>query len=199
MVTSRPTYTLVNLTNAFLAGPWTLRSLSRRTVHRPCPDIQDGAREFISPLYAPWVPNLPPSFDALLAFVSGDPWISSFRHSLIGEHFWLPLVMAAPRDGRRVVASAHTHHVRTVGGLGWASPTALGLACGCPRLDRQAARSPASPLCLPLAAAPPRPLPRDRITQADAQNRTAALPAANPQPDPAAPGRARVQIGPLDR
>src|SRR5262245_34060851 len=94
MASSRPPYTLINLANAFLAGPWTLRSLMSRGV-RACPPIRYDVRRIVTRLLNSHGPAAPPSFDSLLSSLLADPWIeANRRHLLMGQCFWAAAEMA---------------------------------------------------------------------------------------------------------
>src|SRR4051794_32515815 len=92
MAARRRSYTLVNLASAFLAGPWTLRSLIRRG-QRACPQEEFGMRQIARRLLASFPENSHPSLDALQSFLEADPWISTRPFLLMGECFWVPTAM----------------------------------------------------------------------------------------------------------
>src|SRR5947209_6584010 len=93
MACSRPPYTLVNLANALLAGPWTLRSLISRGV-RACPPIRYSARRLVRRLLDSFDRQTPPALEALLSSLAADPWIAANRDQLLmGECFWVPVQM----------------------------------------------------------------------------------------------------------
>jgi len=92
----RPPYSLVNLTRAFLAGPWTRRSLVRRG-NRACPGLGNWIRVTVRQLLTAFGTEAAPSHDGLLSFFW--PALKATAANLtLGKHFWFPMTML-PRGG----------------------------------------------------------------------------------------------------
>jgi hypothetical protein len=78
---------LVNLASAFLAGPWTKRSLMNRGC-RACPHHVELIRIIVRRVLARF--EEPPALDTLVAFLARDYAIATFgRYLLMGQCFWL--------------------------------------------------------------------------------------------------------------
>jgi RNA-directed DNA polymerase len=94
MALSRLPYPLVNLANAFLAGPWTPAELVKRG-SSACPHNKTLIRRIVRRLFKVYVANAPPTEAALLEFLAGDPTGRGSRSALqIGQLYWLPKTMA---------------------------------------------------------------------------------------------------------
>ena len=93
MNSNHPTYTLVNLANAFLAGPWTLRSVMRRGI-RACPQLKHGIRKLAQRLFAHFGSDSAPEPEAILACLAQDTLITSYgKHLTMGELFQFRISM----------------------------------------------------------------------------------------------------------
>ncbi|HWY85306.1 MAG TPA: reverse transcriptase family protein [Gemmataceae bacterium] len=92
MPARRHSYPLVNLASAFLAGPWTLRSLISRG-QRACPGEESNIRKIVRRLLASFPGNPPPFLDVLLAFLAVDPLISARPFLRMGKLFRVPVAM----------------------------------------------------------------------------------------------------------
>jgi hypothetical protein len=92
MASSRPPYPLVNLANAFLAGPWTASELVVRG-KRASPHNGTWIRKLVRVVLKVYEKQ-PPAFDALLDFLLSHPIASQSKDVLqIGEHFWQAATM----------------------------------------------------------------------------------------------------------
>jgi hypothetical protein len=84
---------LVNLANAFLAGPWIAAGLVERG-KRACPDNGIWVRKVVRLLLKTFGAETAPHFDSLVGFLMTQPIASQSIFDLqIGEHFWLPTTM----------------------------------------------------------------------------------------------------------
>lgn len=93
MPSSKPPFPLVNLANAFLAGPWNSSQLLKRG-KRACPNNATWMRKTVRQLLKVFGPETAPSFDSLVKFLLTDPKVSlSSVHLQAGEIFWIPSTM----------------------------------------------------------------------------------------------------------
>src|SRR5262245_39249824 len=120
----RPPYALINLANAFLAGPWTLSGLVDRG-KRACVDAGRWVRRTANRALKTFGEQTPPSFDSLLAFLRNDAG-RAHPPFAVGQYFWLPSAME-PRGG--AAATWTLPAITTAGQL------AAWLDVSCPRLD----------------------------------------------------------------
>jgi RNA-directed DNA polymerase len=93
MAYSRLPFAVANLARAWLAGPWTPRSLVQRG-QRACPIQGNWIRQMVRWLLQNFGEATPPSYDTLLPFLVKHISAARFAHVLpIGKLYWLPETM----------------------------------------------------------------------------------------------------------
>ncbi len=99
MATTRPPFPVVNLANAFLAGPWTLRSLVERG-KQASPNNGIWIRQIVRHLLQHFGAESPPPLDALVDFLLNAPKVPwHTAHQRIGRCFFGPATMAPRGPG----------------------------------------------------------------------------------------------------
>jgi hypothetical protein len=101
MPTSKFPYALVNLASAFLAGPWTLRSMVGRG-KQACPDRRVRIIKIVRHVLARFGTEAAPSLEKLLEYLGNDPVLSAIAaHLDLGRHYSVPTTMAPQGEAAR--------------------------------------------------------------------------------------------------